>query len=302
MGTMERVHDRIVVGVDGSAASRNAVLWAAGEARSRRSDLIITHVEQRSSASSQAASLHALLAGSAEAASRRAPAVAVGTLLLHPALNKSGAITDALIDLSRSAILLVVGFDPTKPRSAYGALGSDGDRVAAQTACPVVMVATPPRIGVQPEPEIVVGWTNDLPGHRALAAAAAEAIVGGATLAVRVIGQRALGSRGTPDAGDEQLSASKALLADLARDHPTLRIGAGPSAIDTVSALTARAAAAVMLVVGCQRSEDQGSIRAGSLTGEVMRQAVCPVMLVGGLVRTRRGFPPLPVAAGMVSG
>ena len=91
--------ERIVVGVSQSPASRYAVLWAAQEARIRRSVLLVTHVDPPSAYAPDlhdaATACHRLLANSATVASEAQPSVAVGTLLL------TGSISDELIRLSR---------------------------------------------------------------------------------------------------------------------------------------------------------------------------------------------------------
>ncbi|MET0692899.1 MAG: universal stress protein, partial [Propionibacteriaceae bacterium] len=80
MVSEKRIHDRIVVGVDGSTASHQAVMWAAAEARLRHADLIVTHVEPAGSGAGWTqdradVDRHELLAASATAASTRQPGV-----------------------------------------------------------------------------------------------------------------------------------------------------------------------------------------------------------------------------------
>ena len=135
--------ERIVVGVSQSPASSYAVLWAAQEARIRRSVLLVTHIDPPTAYAPDlhdaATACHWLLANGATIASEAQPSVAVGTLLL------SGAISDELIRLSRSAALIVVGIDRDVPRAAHGAIGSIEDRVVVQAHCPVVTVSAAPQ-------------------------------------------------------------------------------------------------------------------------------------------------------------
>ena len=134
--------ERIVVGVSQSSASSYAVLWAAEEARIRRNVLLVTHIDPPTAYAPDlhdaATTCHRLLAKSATIASDAQPSIAVGTVLL------SGAISDELIRLSRSAALIVVGIDRDIPRSAHGAIGSIEDRVVVQAHCPVVTVSAAP--------------------------------------------------------------------------------------------------------------------------------------------------------------
>ena len=131
------------MGVSQSPASSYAVLWAAKEARIRRNVLLVTHIDPPTAYAPDlhgaAASSHRLLANCATIASEAQPNVAVGTLLL------SGAISDELIRLSRSAALIVVGIERDVPRSAHGAIGSIEDRVVVPAHCPVVTVSAGPQ-------------------------------------------------------------------------------------------------------------------------------------------------------------
>jgi len=132
---------RIVVGVNRSAASRAAVLWAAQEAHLRHDVLIVTHIDLPTAYPPEiydaATACHRLLAESATWASDAEPSIAVGTLLL------SGGISAELIRLSRSADLLVIGIDQDARGSAPGVLGSIEERVVFEAQCPVVLVPEP---------------------------------------------------------------------------------------------------------------------------------------------------------------
>lgn len=271
--------DRIVVGVDRSTASRHAVRWAAREARIRRSVLIITHVDPPSDDAADlhdaATACHALLATSATAASEAEPSVPVGTWLLR------GSISDELIALSRSAALIVLGIDPDRPRSAHGALGSIEDRVAVQAQCPVVTLSCPASADGGHGSCIAVGWTNDVSGERALAAAAAEADARGACL--RIVACTARPDTPGPAEGEDKAEdALQDVLRAVAREYPRLvSVLDTTPAIDIVQTLVRHSANAALLVLGCHHSEDRWSIRVGSTAVAVMRQALCPVMLIG---------------------
>ena len=139
MSTTDHVTHRIVVGVDASPSSRAAVTWAARQAQRRRCDLIITHIDPVSVAPvpghAAATSSRSLLAASATAASSSQPTVPVTSLLLE------GSVSDELIRLSASALLLVIGIDEgsttqllRRPRRCRRSGGdalrlSSGDRV-----------------------------------------------------------------------------------------------------------------------------------------------------------------------------
>ena len=276
--------ERIVVGVSQSSVSSYALLWAAQEARIRRSVLVVTHIDPPTAYAPDlhdaATGCHRLLANSATIASEAQPSVAVGTLLL------SGAISDELIRLSRSAALIVVGLDRDVPRAAHGAIGSIEDRVVVQAHCPVVTVSAAPQKVESERRYVAVGWTHDASGARALAAAAAEAAVRGVPLTV---------VPGPSPTGDSQRSAEfgrspdddlhQALTA-LAQQHPGLVTTLDRPASTWVQTLVSHSTDASLLVIGSHHSEDRWSIRVGLTAGAVLRQATGPVMLIGGTAAT----------------
>ena len=136
----------IVVGVDGSAGSRRALTWAAAEAASHGSDLVVVNVWE-----------HTLLppAGSVSVSEHYVPDPSQRTaedllqvikeelgeeppVLVQP-LVKQGRPAKVLIEESAEADLLVVG-----PRGHGGfaglVLGSVSQHVAAYAKCPVTVV------------------------------------------------------------------------------------------------------------------------------------------------------------------
>lgn len=130
-----------MVGVNRSAASREALLWAAHEASFRGDVLLVTHIDLPTAYAPElydaATACHRLLVKCASLASDAEPGVAVGTLLL------TGAISDELIRLSRSADLIVIGIEQDVPESASHTLGSIENRVLLEAQCPVVLVPKP---------------------------------------------------------------------------------------------------------------------------------------------------------------
>ena len=281
--------ERIVVGASQSSASSYAVLWAAQEARIRRSVLLVTHIDPPTAYAPDmhdaATACHRLLANSATIASEAQPSVAVGTLLLR------GAISDELIRLSRSAALIVVGIDRDVPRAAHGAIGSIEDRVVVQAHCPVVTVSAAPQEIEGERRYVAVGWSPDASGARALAAAAAEADVRGVPLTV-VPGpspagdaQRSPGSGRTPDNDLHQA------LTAMTQQHPGLVATLDWPISDWVQTLVSHSTRASLLVIGCHHSDDRWSLRVGLTAGAVLRQATGPIMLIGGTAATTMEFP-----------
>lgn len=117
----------LVVGIDGSEASLEAVDWAADEAVRHEVPLHLVH----------AAPLHheapSLIAAASERASRSAPAVRLSSEVLH------GDAASALVDKGRNAFALVLGCRGLGDLAGL-LLGSVSLAVAARADCPVVVV------------------------------------------------------------------------------------------------------------------------------------------------------------------
>jgi len=151
-GNTERAGGRIVVGVDGTAASLIAVRWAVQEALLRQASLHLVHVSRQyqrapysgspepSPAGEQGAGRTAQLAAAERDACRALPADRVSSE------HVSGSPGKVLIDRSAGAALLVLG-------TAYPAghpAGEDTPPMVGSTvraclhgaACPVVVVST----------------------------------------------------------------------------------------------------------------------------------------------------------------
>ncbi len=155
---------RIVVGVDGSAASQAALRWAAGEAGLRRARLLVIHVWDRTrrqiapyatrrgrpTPAEEQSAARTRLARAVRAAFEPATPADVTTELAE------GLVARVLIDRAAGADLLVLG--------ATAALGhSDADPASVATAgpvaqacvrratCPVVIVSA--TVGADPRPD-----------------------------------------------------------------------------------------------------------------------------------------------------
>lgn len=272
--------DRVVVGVDGSQASQHALLWAARECRLRRCDLLIVHVAPAPGGDGDGqrgdgtARVRSMLEASATVASGREPAVAVSTLLI------GGAVSDRLVELSRSAGLIVLGVTSAVARPLHGILGPVEDRVAAQAQCPVVTVNGPLQRTDRVRPMVVVGWVDRPSGRGALSAAAGEADARRGSLTVVSAGLNtdpAATHRGTSPSGDALAEA----LTLLAERHTGLLIDTVYAPTDPAEALLRHAAGSDLLVVGCHHSGNRHSTRIGPVATELIRSATCPVMLVG---------------------
>jgi nucleotide-binding universal stress UspA family protein len=261
--------NRIVVGVDGSAGARSALLWAADECRVRRQMLLVVHAPDLADADAMAPAIRSLdeigermLSEHAAAASARQPSVVVTTLLAHiPA-------ADELIALSADSELVVVG---THGRGGIisSILGSVSCRVAAHAHCPVAVVPERrmPRRDVRP-PRVVVGMSAATSGQVALEFAFDEAQRRGATLV-------AVQASGVPD------SSERLHLAAVARGYRDVPIEPLLVSAEPSDALLRAAQDAQLVVVGCHHSEDRWSTRLGPVPSAIVHRSPCPVIVVG---------------------
>jgi len=132
---------RIVVGIDGSPASRQALAWALEEARVRRAECLLVHAWS-----------YGVAAGSPYVGDALPQIAQDARWLLDQELNRAaatgvpakgllveGSAANALIDASAEADLLVVG---TRQRGelATAVLGSVSAACVHRSACPVVVV------------------------------------------------------------------------------------------------------------------------------------------------------------------
>jgi nucleotide-binding universal stress UspA family protein len=206
----------------------------------------------------------------------------VATLLVQ------GSVSDRLVELSRSAVLIALGVDAAVTRPAHGVLGPVEDRVIAQALCPVVTVnGTVPQTE-RLRPMVVVGWVDNQTARRALGQAAAEARARGGSLTV-VSADSESDRTVSPAAATREDPSLSAALAALTVDYPNLPVDVVYDRAEPGEALLSHAAgAADLLVIGCHHSGDPFSIRIGPVASQAIRDAPCPVMLVGRLADSAR--------------
>ncbi|WP_158274537.1 universal stress protein [Cellulomonas sp. WB94] len=175
----------VVAGYDDSAESAAAVRWAAAEAARFGAPLQVVHVwgfagETHGGAGTSRlgeqvlAAVQGVADAGADIARDAAPGVEVSAVVSH------GPVAEVLVDLSRDALLVVVGRRGSG-RVAGGLLGSVAHAVLHLAHCPVVVVAagdagSTPGVGSD---EVVVGFDGSAGAYQALDAAAAAARVRG---------------------------------------------------------------------------------------------------------------------------
>jgi nucleotide-binding universal stress UspA family protein len=288
--TLRRRDGTVCVGVDGSQASRRAVLWGAVEARLRRAPLLLVHVElvptESLGANVREISGELMLALSAKAAVELEPDIDVRTELVT-----GSSVRTELVQLTQRCTVLAMGIDLTRSRATHGARGPIEDYVAVHADCPVVMVAPASFVAPGARTQVTVGWSEGYNARLALAAAAEEAHLRGAVLSVvsvpPVIDPRLVGIVPTPDHESALIDA----VSDLEHRYPGLQIDIAHRTGDVRAALSAMSALSELFVLGSHHSSKPWSIRTGPVAEALMRDGHCPVMLVGRRAKQRGGQP-----------
>jgi nucleotide-binding universal stress UspA family protein len=290
-----RRSSRIVVGYDGSAGAGNAVDWAAAEAARRDATLSLVH----------AVHLPQLMGAAASSAAVGSWAVDTATVLTETGVDRArqmGATAlvttettattaaRALVDASQDASLVVLG---TRGRgTTVGEIfGSVGVAVAAEAACPVVVVrgdARPPGRG-RP---VVVGVDGSPESEIALRYAADLAAAHAATLSVVTAWRRGrFGRPSTPVAQLElpehdrrarhEARCTAAEAADLAAGlYPALVVETHVREGRAADALATAAEGAGLVVVGTRGRGGISGLVLGSVSHAVMHTAPCPAVVV----------------------
>lgn len=288
----ERIDGRIVVGVDGSEASRRALHWAARTAFRHGWSLHLLHAGKvpymeypdlgHLDPAPFEAEAHGVLDAATAALADLEPTAPVSSaVVVH-----DDAAT-ALLAAGEDAELLVVG---SRGRGGFASLllGSVSQRCVDHAPCPTAVVPatwSPNGVG-----RVVVGVDGSQPSYDALRWAAAEATLLGARLDV-VHGYHfrpvvtPFGAA-VPVYREDVEKASQALLEQMVGDTvrrrddqpPHIELIASPSS--AAHALLETADGADLLVVG---SRGHGTFR-GLLLGSVSRQCVhhtpCPIVVV----------------------
>jgi nucleotide-binding universal stress UspA family protein len=279
--TIEAARDAVVVGVDDSSVSGAAVLWAAEEARLRRLNLLVVHVGAKDGHRPDrdaALTRELLLNARADAASRREPTVIVGTLLLR------GQVSERLVELARSAAMLVLGGERGGLSSSRKFNGLT-HRLSLSGLCDVVTVSRTPRIGNGHSSQILAVWTSDAARAAVLSTAAEEARLRSAHLTLALPSPVPAGSVPQSEVWDDHAVAGD--LAQLARRFPALKV--------TVDQIEPRSVAAVSkALMGCHlavleyRHTESAKSRAEVLADALLREATCPLFFAANHLNASR--------------
>lgn len=268
--------EKIVVGVDESAAARSALAWVADRCIQRAAEVEVVHV-----------------VGPVEAHTppQRDPLVNAERVLRAAAPEQSatyhraqGGVAQTLGAVSAQADLLVMGVDPEHPvRAALG--GWLPVRVIARTEPPVCIVPA----GWVPRPgTVTVGLEDDVSSAEALTFAAREAEATSGRL--RIVHAWRLPEPSIDGAAallvqPERILEDHRELLDAAvrsvhRRFPALHIEADLVRADPAAALLQQAPHSAMVVVGTHREGVVSGAYAGSVDRELLWRAGCPIAVV----------------------
>ncbi|EME61780.1 Usp family protein [Rhodococcus ruber BKS 20-38] len=286
----------VVVGIDGSPASDDAVRWAAATAADRGLPLHIVHALDFAPSGYSGAPFiqtaqvfewiedegKTLLQRAEEVARTVAPALEITTRLAATGSARW------LIDLSAHARMLVLGSSGTG-RVGEALLGSTPVAVASHGRCPVVVVRGEAPESLPDTRPVVVGVDGSTLSEKAVRAAFEEAGLRGVDLvAVHVWSDM---RRGTFDEAvkvsidpDAFAESEQALLAErLAGFHdryPDVNVRREVYVDGPRAHLLAWSEKAQLLVVGSRGRGGFTGMLLGSTSNSLIRDAHCPVMVV----------------------
>jgi nucleotide-binding universal stress UspA family protein len=287
---------QIVVGVDGSHAAQQALLWAAAEAQRRGVLLVIAYAgdaEPMPGSDSEQPRLtgHSVLANSTALVFDRGIDCDIRTVSRH-----EPAVT-LLLDLDKQADLVVVGTHGSASDTG-ASLGSVAYRVAAHATSPVAVIGhhpwTPPDTtgagtgSIERRP-ISVGVTASPNGQPALELAFAEAALRDRPLnAVHSWAEfdwaEAAGTGlylGVNDFRRHQQDRLALLLAPLRERHPEVTVRLTLIDAPVWVGLVEASDESSLLVLGCRYRGNRLVSRLGTTTTRLIHVARCPVIVVG---------------------
>ncbi|MFM9632646.1 MULTISPECIES: universal stress protein [Streptomyces] len=265
----------LVVGIDGSEASLEAVDWAADEAVRHEVPLHLVHAAAADYEATE------LVAVASERARKGAPTAPLSSEVLH------GDAASVLVGKGRNAFALVLGSRGLGDLAGL-LLGSVSLAVAAHADCPVVVVRgeaehRADRFGI-----VVVGVEDGEGSGTAVQFAFREVHVRRCRLVAVHAWSVPVGTPGPPGLSGYSLQALQRppaqVLTDALRD-PAQQYQDVPVSSDVVAssarrALLDAASGADLLVVGARRRHGHAGLQLGLVNHAVLHHAPCPIAVV----------------------
>lgn len=275
----------IVVGTDGSDASRYAVEWAAREAELLGEPLRVVHVLQRWLFEMPDSGPHTEVGRwaredartVAEEAAQHARQIALDADVSAEVVP--GDPRPGLIEAAKQADLLVVG---GRGEGGFAGLllGSVAHGVVGRAECPVVVVQS---TSSEQAGQIAVGVDNSAPSVVALERAFTEAAARNATVRAIYAWPRGTSAEGVYGLRLDESEARNHLrdtVAAVAERYPTVKVVEEVAEGHPVGVLVGASAGADLLVVGRRGRGGFASLLLGSVSRGVLHHAHCPVMVV----------------------
>lgn len=265
----------LVVGVDGSEASLEAVDWAVDEARRQELPLHLLHAADTGHEAPD------IVAAASERARKGDPAVRLSSEVVHQ------DAAHALVGTGRNAFALVLGSRGLGDLAGL-LLGSVSLAVAAHADCPVIVV----RGGAEHRHgrfgRVVVGVEDGEGSGTAVQFAIREAHGRRCRLVAVYAWSVPVGNRGPPGLSGYALRAldrtPAQVLADALRDstqrHMDVAVSSEVVEGPARQALLDAASDADLLVVGARRRHGHVGLQLGLVNHAVLHHAPCPVAVV----------------------
>ena len=283
----------IVVGVDGSRTSHRAAQWAADLAGLRRVPLVVVRAvpstiyfsdadAQQIEEAFRLQSLTAAkdqVAGSAASLRREHPGLVVSWHV------KPGAGADVLVDLSKSASMIVVGATG-RSRTRSLLLGSTATQVANHAACPVAVWRGEHASATRDDRSVVVGVDGSPTSERAIEYAFDYASTHGAPLvAVHTWNENELPYPPTvTPVGDEERETAllSECLAGWSEKYPDVEVVRVCEEANPGVELLTWAQNAQLVVVGSHGRHSLAGALLGSTSQRLVHRSPCPVVVCRG--------------------
>ncbi|MBG0739599.1 universal stress protein [Paeniglutamicibacter antarcticus] len=264
----------LLVGVDGSAASGAAALWALRRAQALGHEVTLVHcvpedwaTRDRAQAAEMMEASRGLLRSEAARAKNLAPSVTVNTALHR------GEAADVLSALSPGADLVVIGTD--RAGSTHGEdAGVVSLQIATLSRSPVAVI---PVVSLRGRSGVVVGVDGSIESAAAITFAAAEAARLGQDLLAVYAGAT------TGRQGQDLLTDTATTIR---QDHPDLVVRLQSPAPNvqvprsTSAELVHAARNSRLLVVGSRGRDAVKRVQIGTVGYEVLQQIQCPTVVV----------------------